>query len=429
MGVSVATKKQKTDSFSQALELAASLNSMPLITHLLSHPLSTVTHSAITASTDTLIQKHLISVYIQQQDVDLEFKNNYLLQWTVENNQLDLLRSLIPKTDVAANDNYLIRKAAELGLLDFINILLPMSKIDPSSQNNYALRFAARNGHCEVLRLLLKDKRTDPTAEDNYAIRSAARNNHSKVVSLLLSDARVDPTSQTNHALRLAASNGHYETLKVLLEDNRVDPSAQQNYALRVSAEKGYVSIVTALLSNPSCDPSAVNNLAIRLASANGHLQVVKLLLNFPGVDPTDVNNHALRLASSNGHLEVVRELQKHSLANYNKNSTVLYDDNISSPTDIPENDSSMFHIDPPKITGSPSPLFESSYSGIDIYEMSVGSQCVMRRKTDNWINATHILKVAGMEKGKRTRVLERELHHQEHEKVQGGFGKYQGTW
>jgi hypothetical protein len=44
-------------------------------------------------------------------------------------------------------------------------------------------------------------------------------------------------------------------------------------------------------------------------------------------------------------------------------------------------------------------------------------------------MNATQILKVAGIEKGKRTKILEREILPGEHEKVQGGYGKFQGTW
>ena len=52
-----------------------------------------------------------------------------------------------------------------------------------------------------------------------------------------------------------------------------------------------------------------------------------------------------------------------------------------------------------------------------------------MRRRTDSWLNATQILKVAGIDKGKRTKVLEKEILAGEHEKVQGGYGRYQGTW
>jgi ankyrin repeat protein len=60
---------------------------------------------------------------------------------------------------------------------------------------------------------------------------------------------------------------------------------------------------------------------------------------------------------------------------------------------------------------------------------MEVNSVAVMRRQKDSWLNATQILKVAGVEKGRRTKILEKEIQTGEHEKVQGGYGKYQGTW
>lgn len=52
----------------------------------------------------------------------------------------------------------------------------------------------------------------------------------------------------------------------------------------------------------------------------------------------------------------------------------------------------------------------------------------VMRRRSDSWLNATQILKVANFDKPQRTRILEREVQKGEHEKVQGGYGKYQGA-
>ncbi len=58
---------------------------------------------------------------------------------------------------------------------------------------------------------------------------------------------------------------------------------------------------------------------------------------------------------------------------------------------------------------------------GVDLKEH------VMRRREDDWINATHILKAAGFDKPARTRILEREVQKDIHEKIQGGYGKYQG--
>ncbi|KAK2015987.1 apses-domain-containing protein [Colletotrichum eremochloae] len=73
--------------------------------------------------------------------------------------------------------------------------------------------------------------------------------------------------------------------------------------------------------------------------------------------------------------------------------------------------------------------IYSAVYSGVDVYEMEVNGVAVMRRRQDSWLNATQILKVAGVDKGKRTKILEKEIQTGEHEKVQGGYGKYQGTW
>ncbi|KAJ1891348.1 transcriptional regulator swi6 [Kickxella alabastrina] len=73
--------------------------------------------------------------------------------------------------------------------------------------------------------------------------------------------------------------------------------------------------------------------------------------------------------------------------------------------------------------------VYVAVYSGIQVYEMICRGIAVMRRHSDSWLNATQILKVAGVEKGRRTKILEREVLTGEHEKIQGGYGKYQGTW
>lgn len=44
-----------------------------------------------------------------------------------------------------------------------------------------------------------------------------------------------------------------------------------------------------------------------------------------------------------------------------------------------------------------------------------------MRRTADSWVNATQILKVAGIPKSSRTKILEKEVAAGIHEKVQGG--------
>lgn len=60
---------------------------------------------------------------------------------------------------------------------------------------------------------------------------------------------------------------------------------------------------------------------------------------------------------------------------------------------------------------------------------MKVNGVVVMSRKRDRWLNATQILKVAGLDKSEITKVLEKVVPKGRHEKIQGGYGEYQGTW
>lgn len=73
--------------------------------------------------------------------------------------------------------------------------------------------------------------------------------------------------------------------------------------------------------------------------------------------------------------------------------------------------------------------IYRAVYSSVPVYEMEVNDVAVMKRRSDSWLNATQILKVAGVTKARRTKTLEKEISAGEYEKVQGGYGKYQGTW
>ncbi|KAI9480645.1 MAG: hypothetical protein EXX96DRAFT_563614 [Benjaminiella poitrasii] len=75
------------------------------------------------------------------------------------------------------------------------------------------------------------------------------------------------------------------------------------------------------------------------------------------------------------------------------------------------------------------SQIYKATYSGVPVFEYMCKNVAVMKRRSDSYLNATQILKVAEFDKPQRTRILEREVQTGIHEKVQGGYGKYQGTW
>lgn len=70
-----------------------------------------------------------------------------------------------------------------------------------------------------------------------------------------------------------------------------------------------------------------------------------------------------------------------------------------------------------------------ASYSNISVLELACNGILVMRRLNDSYINATQILRAAGLPKPQRTRILERDVTKGIHEKVQGGYAGFQGTW
>lgn len=76
-----------------------------------------------------------------------------------------------------------------------------------------------------------------------------------------------------------------------------------------------------------------------------------------------------------------------------------------------------------------PAQVYLATYSNVPVFEFVTEEGPIMRRKSDSWINATHILKIAKFPKARRTRILEKDVQTGIHEKVQGGYGKYQGTY
>ncbi|KAG9127229.1 transcriptional regulator swi6 [Ceratobasidium sp. 392] len=68
--------------------------------------------------------------------------------------------------------------------------------------------------------------------------------------------------------------------------------------------------------------------------------------------------------------------------------------------------------------------VYNAVYSSVQVFECMVRGIAVMRRRSDSFVNATQILKVAGIDKGRRTKILEKEILPGKHEIVQGGYGK-----
>ena len=97
-------------------------------------------------------------------------------------------------------------------------------------------------------------------------------------------------------------------------------------------------------------------------------------------------------------------------------------------------NPSNMGQLQPPHTSINPrQPIIEkATYADTEVYECYVRGQethVVMRRVRDDWVNITQVFKIGNFSKNQRTKILEKESSLVQHEKVQGGYGRFQGTW
>jgi hypothetical protein len=91
---------------------------------------------------------------------------------------------LIPYlTDKADREN-LFLQAAVYGYTNVIKTQLT-KQIDPSFNNNTTFIKAAGLGHINIVKLLLKDPRVDPHAQNDYALKWARKQGHNEIVQLI----------------------------------------------------------------------------------------------------------------------------------------------------------------------------------------------------------------------------------------------------
>lgn len=77
-----------------------------------------------------------------------------------------------------------------------------------------------------------------------------------------------------------------------------------------------------------------------------------------------------------------------------------------------------------------PPSVHSAEYSNVPVYESIVNDIPVMRRRSDSYVNAIQILKVAGFfNKDHRKKIMKEEVYPCPREVIKGGYWKYQGTW
>ncbi|KAJ3096332.1 hypothetical protein HK100_005591 [Physocladia obscura] len=257
-------------------------------------------------------------------DPDFVLSENWLC-WAVEMHDSQTLKLLLAcgnggeafvsrdiliahnRIDPSFKDNWLLRRACEVGAVEIVCILLdPVYSCDPTSCNNMAIQNSCKNGHSDVVSLLLKDSRIDPAVNDNFPLRIAAENGHLNIVAMLLASEDEQQSSGTFHTLHKKTNNFHPDTGTLTSISAMPEYSSFSFEELRLQDYSNFDRTKT----RKNVNTVALGNYALLKASENGHVQVVSLLLFHSAVLSTISHSNApLVKAAQNGHAEVVSRL------------------------------------------------------------------------------------------------------------------------
>ncbi len=247
------------------------------------------------------------------------------------------------RVNPGTNYNAALVRAAELGNVKIVSLLVSDKRINPAYYHNGSVRVATENGHVNVVKELLKDPRVDPFSRQygfrvseiygkKSAFAIAVSKGNANIVKLFLAHPGVDTYDQKdikpsdvndkrvsillsndphfgtefNELLTLAIIDDDVAEVKKLLKDPRVDPSARNNDAVVVAVYKGNEEIVELLLQDPRVDPAANDSASIIMAALHGGADIVKLLLRDSRIDPSAHYNEAVYEALSEGYINVV---------------------------------------------------------------------------------------------------------------------------
>jgi hypothetical protein len=139
-----------------------------------------------------------------------------------ESGDLDKLNDLLLNSSVSPGDggNMCLIASIKNGHIKLVRRLLNDERISLTRTNLKILDALIMNNQIEIMKLLLP--RLEPDLASNFALNLACELGRIEIVDILLQDRRVDPTAFSNRALKIAASRGYYHIIGRLLTDRRV---------------------------------------------------------------------------------------------------------------------------------------------------------------------------------------------------------------
>jgi ankyrin repeat protein len=145
----------------------------------------------------------------------------------VQNNDIELIKTLLGNKATRMNTSHALRTASKHGYTEMVKLLIE-NNADIHDKNDSSLSLASINGHLEIVKILIQNN-ADVLAKNNYALRWASRNGHAEIVRLLIEN-NADIYSHDNYALRYASGNNNCEVVKLLLFYNADKTTVHYGY-------------------------------------------------------------------------------------------------------------------------------------------------------------------------------------------------------
>ncbi|KAJ3301312.1 hypothetical protein HDU76_005782 [Blyttiomyces sp. JEL0837] len=126
-----------------------------------------------------------VEALLELDQIDPMFNNN---QWMMKigshEKRIDMIKLLEKSKNVDFNEALLV--ACSDGLLDFVNVLVGISGVDPTALDNGPLWDACRKGYFEIVQVLVTCSFVDVSANGFEAVVVAAQNGRSEIVEFLM---------------------------------------------------------------------------------------------------------------------------------------------------------------------------------------------------------------------------------------------------
>lgn len=178
--------------------------------------LGAATESTLKENLDAAASKGnlpLIQALVAVSDPEDLAKSNALL-CSAGQNHIDCARFLLSVCNPSMSNNLALCIAAELGSVELIEILLPVSRIvNQPYFGATALEHAADNGHLECVKLL--SRVYDPRSNQSFALALAAGAGHADCLDFLIPLS--DPAANFSTAISMAIDDGNAQCVDLLM--------------------------------------------------------------------------------------------------------------------------------------------------------------------------------------------------------------------